>query len=58
MYLKVVCAQRDEVVEPVLPPVEVVQAKVEVFRVSGVQLLAEGQDVVVGPGPLSVVHVL
>ena len=55
MYLEVVCAQRDEIVEPVLPPVEVVQAKVEALRVRGVELLAEGQHVVVGPGPFPVV---
>ena len=44
-------AQRDEVVCPVLLPVEVVQAEVEVLRIRGVQLLAEGQHVVIGPGP-------
>ena len=47
-------AQHYEVIKPVLPPVEVVQAKVEALRVRGVELLAEGQHVVVGPGPLPV----
>ena len=50
-YFEVMCAQRNEVVCPVLPPVEVMHAEVEVLCIRGVQLLAEGQHVVVGPGP-------
>ena len=48
------CAECDEVVDPIIPPVEVVQTQVEKLCICGILLSAEGQHIVDGPGPFPV----